>query len=281
MSAEKDLSTQTIDTQLPRPTAAQFWGTALRPKWVGMLLLALVVATVFVGLSYWQLERANETAAPPSHDTESRVELSAVQEPQRPTTDEAAGRLVELRGEWVQQEQPLLLQGRVNSESGDETGTWVIARFHAELPSAERAELAVAIGWFSDTSGEQKLPSYELPEGMQELRGRFFPAEPAIQSGAFDGRYLASMSPAVMINVWEEPLEALRYSGYLILDDAPEGLVQIYSPAPDLTAEPNFLNLFYAFEWVVFAGFAFFIWYRMVKDEWIDEQLKTLEPRVE
>lgn len=278
MSPEKDLSTQPGDTKLPRPTASQFWNTALRPKWIGLLLLALLMATVFVGLSYWQLERANETAAPPSHDTESRVELSAVQEPQRPTTDEAGGRLVELSGEWVQNELPLLLEGRLNSETSAEVGTWVIARFHADLPDGDRAELAVAVGWLSDTQPAQSLTSYELPEGVQELRGRFFPAEPAVQRGAFDGRHLASMSPAVMINVWEEPLQTLRYSGYLILEDAPEGLVQIYSPAPDLTAEPNFLNLFYAFEWVVFAGFAFFIWYRMVKDEWIDEQLKTLEP---
>lgn len=30
----------------------------------------------------------------------------------------------------------------------------------------------------------------------------------------------------------------------------------------------NWLNLFYAVEWVVFAGFAIFFWYRLVRDDW-------------
>ena len=28
----------------------------------------------------------------------------------------------------------------------------------------------------------------------------------------------------------------------------------------------NWLNVFYALEWVVFAGFAVFLWFRLVKD---------------
>jgi hypothetical protein len=28
----------------------------------------------------------------------------------------------------------------------------------------------------------------------------------------------------------------------------------------------NWLNVFYAVEWVVFAGFAIFLWYRLVRD---------------
>ena len=30
----------------------------------------------------------------------------------------------------------------------------------------------------------------------------------------------------------------------------------------------NWLNLFYSVEWIVFAGFALFIWWRMVKDDY-------------
>ena len=47
------------------------------------------------------------------------------------------------------------------------------------------------------------------------------------------------------------------------------------SGTPDSTAVPplpvgaiNWLNLFYAVEWVVFAGFAIFFWYRLVRDDW-------------
>jgi hypothetical protein len=33
----------------------------------------------------------------------------------------------------------------------------------------------------------------------------------------------------------------------------------------------NWLNVFYAVEWVVFAGFAIFLWYRLLRDEWMRE----------
>jgi hypothetical protein len=32
------------------------------------------------------------------------------------------------------------------------------------------------------------------------------------------------------------------------------------------------LNIFYAIEWVVFAGFAVFLWYRLVRDAWEREE---------
>ncbi|MCC7128649.1 MAG: SURF1 family protein, partial [Microbacteriaceae bacterium] len=42
--------------------------------------------------------------------------------------------------------------------------------------------------------------------------------------------------------------------------------------APEKGVELNLLNLFYAAEWVIFAGFAVFLWWRLVKDAWLREQ---------
>jgi hypothetical protein len=42
----------------------------------------------------------------------------------------------------------------------------------------------------------------------------------------------------------------------------------------------NWLNLFYSIEWVVFAGFALFIWWRLVKDDYhrdLEEALAEAE----
>ncbi|NUS36907.1 MAG: SURF1 family protein, partial [Pseudarthrobacter sp.] len=39
----------------------------------------------------------------------------------------------------------------------------------------------------------------------------------------------------------------------------------------------NWLNLFYSIEWVVFAGFAFFIWWRLVKDDYHRDLEEALE----
>ena len=40
----------------------------------------------------------------------------------------------------------------------------------------------------------------------------------------------------------------------------------IDAPMPAREVEVNFLNLFYALEWVLFAGAAVFMWWRLVKD---------------
>jgi surfeit locus 1 family protein len=48
--------------------------------------------------------------------------------------------------------------------------------------------------------------------------------------------------------------------------------MRIDSPKPSSDVEVNLLNIFYAVEWVVFAGFAIFLWYRLVRDAWEREQ---------
>jgi hypothetical protein len=48
----------------------------------------------------------------------------------------------------------------------------------------------------------------------------------------------------------------------------PAGLDAIYSPPPIVQNTVNWLNIFYAAEWAIFAGFAIFLWYRVMKDAW-------------
>jgi hypothetical protein len=42
----------------------------------------------------------------------------------------------------------------------------------------------------------------------------------------------------------------------------------------------NWLNIFYAAEWAIFAGFAFYLWYRLAKDAWEREveEFEDAEP---
>ena len=42
----------------------------------------------------------------------------------------------------------------------------------------------------------------------------------------------------------------------------------IDSPEPVVEVPLNWLNSFYALEWALFAGFAVFLWYRLVRDAW-------------
>ena len=72
------------------------------------------------------------------------------------------------------------------------------------------------------------------------------------------------------MNLWAEPPAGV-YGGYIVADSPAPGLQQIDSPRPVSEVPLNLLNIFYAIEWVVFAGFAIFLWYRLVRDTWEEE----------
>ncbi|MBV6545519.1 SURF1 family protein, partial [Ursidibacter maritimus] len=68
------------------------------------------------------------------------------------------------------------------------------------------------------------------------------------------------------------------YAAYVVERGAPAGLVQIDSPPPIAQTELNWLNVFYAVEWIIFAGFAVFLWYRLVRDaKEREDELRGLE----
>ena len=56
------------------------------------------------------------------------------------------------------------------------------------------------------------------------------------------------------------------YFGYVTAAEPIEASTRSSSPPPEQSVELNWLNIFYAIEWVVFAGFAVFLWYRLVRD---------------
>ena len=66
--------------------------------------------------------------------------------------------------------------------------------------------------------------------------------------------------------MWADYDDRPVYFAYVTATEPVAGLEAIVSPPPEVTAELNWLNVFYAIEWVVFAGFAIFLWYRLVRD---------------
>jgi hypothetical protein len=65
-------------------------------------------------------------------------------------------------------------------------------------------------------------------------------------------------------------------TSYLTASEPFAGLEAISSPAPVEGSGVNWLNIFYAAEWAVFAGFAFYLWYRLARDAW-EKELEDLE----
>jgi len=119
--------------------------------------------------------------------------------------------------------------------------------------------LAVAVGYGAVGAGIPTLPSGEV-----QLIGRYVPSESPQVSNFEEGERTA-IAVADLMNLWAEV--GTVYSGYLVVDAAPPGLNTIAAPPPELAGEINLLNLFYAIEWVIFGGFAVYLWWRLVKDE--------------
>lgn len=240
----------------PGSPEATFWQVARRPKWIGVLLLVLAIAAVFAFLGRWQLERSIDSSRVTGPDTETAVPIRSITEPQTGVGSDVAWRRVAVDLEIVAGD-TLLLSGRVNT--GD-PGWWVLARGL----DPDGATLAVAAGWAA-TEDEAAAAAREIDAAgaLGETTGRYLPTE-SPQESDFEAGERSAVATAELVNLWQADE---MYGGYLVLDEPLAGLEAIDAPAPPREVEVNLLNLFYALEWVVFAGAAVFMWWRLVKDE--------------
>jgi cytochrome oxidase assembly protein ShyY1 len=242
----------------------------VRPKWIAALVLALAVAAGFAWLGQWQLERAIESGHVVEHPTETVKPLNAIATVNSPPTSAGIGQLVSARGRFAPEDYGMLA-GRLNDGA---TGYWVVVRFTpaAEDGKGRTAQLAVARGW---APTEQKAQAAIARLKAQQpstvtLVGRLLPSEPPeAPADNTDPFVMKDMSVAALVNLWHGVGDSDIYSSYLVEHGAPPaGLDAIYSPPPIVQNTVNWLNIFYAAEWAIFAGFAIFLWYRVVKDAW-------------
>ncbi|WP_166877251.1 MULTISPECIES: SURF1 family protein [unclassified Salinibacterium] len=247
------------------------WNVARRPRWIAMLVLCLAVAAAFALLGQWQLERSVDEATVIDRDTETVQPIDRLTEPQRAVTEAMAGHVVSATGAFVPGEFTVLSDRQQDGESG----YWLVGQFRVGATEAERQtgpSLAVAIGW-APTSAELDGVIDRLPDGPLEITGRYLPSEAPTDSDFENGEH-SSLAIAALINQWQSVDDV--YGGYLVLhDDVGQQLIS--SPKPSEEVQLNWLNIFYAAEWVIFAGFAIYLWYRLVKDAWERELEEAAE----
>jgi cytochrome oxidase assembly protein ShyY1 len=235
--------------------ASPFWIVARRPRWIAALLLALGIAAAFAALGQWQLERSVDNAhVAEAPDSETAVPLDSIAEPQSAMTQPQLGRMVTVDGGYVASDF-LVVTGRNNGDAAE--GAWLVGHYVTD----DGVTLVVALGWAHDADAALAAAADVTPEGP--LLGRYLPSEPPTDSD-FEAGERSAVSVAELVNVWADATPA--YAGYLVVDEPAPGLDTIFSPPPDREVSLNALNIFYAAEWVIFAGFAIYLWYRLVKD---------------
>lgn len=244
-----------------------------RPRWLLALLLALAVAAGFAWLGRWQLERAVVPNALAQSPTETQVPLTRAATPGESIANTVVGQKVSASGTFAAGDYQVLVD-RLND--GD-TGYWVVGRFTLAVPDAagNPVVLAVARGWANDKAAAlAAVHDLEAePAASVSLAGRLLPSEgPKIPPPDADPHQMSAMSAAALYNVWSDVDGTDVYDGYVVQRKAPAGLTAIHSPPPIPQETINWLNLFYALEWVVFAGFAVYMWYRLARDAWERER---------
>ncbi|CAD6004148.1 SURF1-like protein [Agreia sp. COWG] len=249
-----------------------------------MLVLALAIAAIFAALGQWQLERAVSSGQVDDRPTETVEPLASLAVPQQPVLSAEAAQRVSTSGVFEPADYGILAD-RLN---GGTSGFWVIGHLAVDEPGAPA--LAVALGWAPDreaaVSARDALAAEPRASAPQAIEGRYVdPDAPNVDDAekAKGSDYdITTMSPAALVNIWTAlGPDTDIYGGYVIAESAPAGLDVIDAPEPDRSVELNWLNIFYAVEWVIFAGFAVFLWYRLAKDAWEREKEELEELALE
>lgn len=263
---------------------------ALSPRSLAFLTVSLIIAALFVILSMWQLSSSDQasTVADPAKD---RVKpLTEVIKPGEVATATTADHTVEITGSYVP-DSTVVIPGRLYDGA---EGYWVVSELvisgsEGRWDAAKGPmSMAVARGWVESADQVPAAPSEPVT-----VAGRFLPPEAPLTNADLPDGQLPSLSPAQLTNVWNAPL----YSGYIAATAEVPAAVELPVTEQGLLAESagvlsaelrdlnidqqptdtslNMLNLFYALEWIVFAGFAVFLWWRYVRDEY----LRQLDPQ--
>ena len=151
-----------------------FFSVALKPKWIGGLLLALAAAAVFAALGQWQLERAFIS----TDGTEIPKPLDSLLAPGDQLLAPAADQLA-IANLKLDPRSTAIVENRVQLV-GDhaETGFWLIGQSSAKNGAA----LTVALGWApslekAEAARNFMIQSADMAGGYLPVVGRLEPSE--------------------------------------------------------------------------------------------------------
>jgi surfeit locus 1 family protein len=233
--------------------APTFFRVATRPKWIGALLLSLAVAAVFAGLGQWQLDRAFTKDAPKTNTGTSSLALVT-------------------KNLMLDSQNIYIVDNRLQNGI---KGYWLIANALDET----RTSTTLALGWAEHLETVESLRT-QLMDSMQAqaflpISGYPLPSEGPERTDPAKPYLLHSVSLAQLINLYSPERELITSPEYLAVAPIASQPKASWASADLKTIEVaykegekiNWLSAFYFLEWSLFAGFAVFLWWRLVKDE--------------
>lgn len=241
--------------------------TALKPRWLGLFAVLVVVLLTFGRLGLWQLNVAQDRGlaeAAASAASRPVAPLPEVVAPHSAFPSDGSGRRVEAAGRYAGQGQFLVAPRRLEGEPG----YWVVAPF---VVAATGALLPVVRGFVAEAATAPPPPG-----DVVVLTGSLAPGESPAQSPAPKGvnRYpvRGSIDLGALVNEWDGELyNAFAFAVEERTGAAPGGLPVAAGlervPPPAVTGGLKWRNAAYALQWWIFAAFAAYMWFRMVRDD--------------
>jgi hypothetical protein len=252
-----------------------FWQVARQPKWVGGLLIAIAIAVLFAMFGNWQLSRSIRVT-PTDTSLDKTIALTELATPSSSFLDLQADRHVKTIVFVAPSHCAVIADRHQLLEDGTtKPGFWTVFDT-LDQSQGLNPHLFVASAFFetyeqaSDSCAKAGLNGLTFDTAI-EVTGRYEPSEAPERQTLTDVAKFETLSVEQLINYW--PLKSpSTYGGFVISD-------RMLAPATSDGGEPikigirksqtelNLLNAFYAIEWVVFSGFAVFMWGRLVQDE--------------
>lgn len=235
--------------------------TALQPRWLALLGLVLVVVVTFGWLGSWQLDVSQSKA---QREALEKIESAPAQPvhdvvaPHTPFTGAMVGRKVTAVGRYDPRGQVLVARRRL----GDEVGFWVLTPL---VVDGSGARLPVVRGF---TTSDSAPPP---PTGPVTIQGPLQPQEgPPDDPSPRPKGQLGSVDLSTLVNVWPGEL----YNGFVFATgespapaDVTAGQVKRIPPPGPGGEGIVWRNFAYAMQWWIFAAFALYLWWRMVRDD--------------
>lgn len=222
------------------------------PRWVGLTAVALVAIVGFGFLSHWQWERALRDEASSAQAADPAPVPLATIVGTAPLPAAAYGRQVTVAGTYDASAQRVLDRGAEQ---------WVVTPLR---PGDGGPVVAVARGQVD--SGPAPPP----PGGTVTVTGRIEPydGDPGAQPG--DAQLPPGQLPRLTASAIAPLVAGPVAGGWVALTESTpaEGLPAVTGPsAPEGAGGLHWQNASYAAQWVLFAGFAVFLWWRWFRDD--------------
>lgn len=234
-----------------------------RPRWIAALVGFMLVAGGFAWLGQWQLSRSIDFAPPVAGSSEIAQPLADVLGPGDYLTSRQEGQRVAVTGSFVPGDFIVITQ----RDDAGTPGYWVATQLRI-ADVAEPTSVAVALGFTTDRAIAESFVGTAVEANTVNLTGRLFPDEGVGMPPRDNPFEMTVMSPAGLLGVWHETENLHVYRAFLLSDTALPGLEVITTSPPNAGTVISWINIFYAVEWIVFAGFALYLWYRLAKDAW-------------